>query len=437
MFRDTLYVNNEGELVIGGVRASALAEQFGTPLYCMDEAYLRKVCRGYAESLRQKYPNFLVCFASKAFSTQAIYKIVEEEGLGADVVSAGELYTAATAGFPLDKVYLHGNNKLPYELDMALRMGVHAIVADGEDDFATIVAACERTGVRAKVLLRVNPGVEAHTHHFVQTATPDSKFGVSIADGTALALAQRIASTECVEFSGLHSHIGSQIFEVRPFQLTVEKLTDFIASLSAVGITVKELNLGGGYGISYTKDDEPLAPHAYTEAVVDTLVDCVERKGIAKPRLIFEPGRSIVGEAGITLYRVGAIKEIKGLKKYVAVDGGMFENPRYALYQARYSALLAQRANEPAAEKVTIAGKCCESGDVLIEDLMLPAVNRGDLLAVFSTGAYNYSMASNYNRNLIPPVVLVNEGKAEYIVRPQTLDDLIARDVIPTRFNKR
>ena len=432
--RDTLKINKAGHLEIGGADCVKLAEKYGTPLYVMDEAYIRSVCRSYTSVLKECYPDFKIVFASKAFSTLAIYNIVKSEGLGADVVSGGELYTALKAGMPQGDIYFHGNNKTPDELKFAVESGVHAVVADSIYELDLLDEIARHHGVKQKVMLRVNPGIDAHTHRFIQTSRPDSKFGFGIADGSSEKAVLYATKKQNIEFIGLHSHIGSQIFELKPFELAVDKMTDFISLLNREhSITVRELNMGGGYGVTYTSEDKPLAPQDYALTIAKKLRECTASKGILSPRLILEPGRSIVGEAGITLYTVGAIKEIPGIKKYISVDGGMFDNPRYALYQSKYDAILCNRALDKPEETVTVAGKCCESGDMLIESIKLPKVNHGDILAVFTTGAYNYSMASNYNRNAVPPVVLVNEGQSDYIVRPQTYDEIIARDVIPSR----
>ncbi len=431
--RDTLYADNDGQLVIGGCKAGELVKQFGTPLYVMDEKYIRDICKSYYKVLDEKYPDSLVCFASKAFSCKAVYKIVESERLGADVVSGGELYTALQAGMSADKMYFHGNNKSVKELSEAVAAGVHAVVIDSLYEIDLLDSIAREKGKTQKVLVRVNPGIDAHTHRFIQTTRVDSKFGFSVSDGAALDAIRAILAKKNLAFTGLHCHIGSQIFELKPFKIAVDKMTDFIKTLNVeLGCTVKELNMGGGYGITYTSEDKPLKPYQYVEAIVDRLTEDIAEKKISAPKLILEPGRSIVGEAGITLYTVGAIKDIKDVKKYISVDGGMFENPRYALYEAKYEAVLANKANAPATETVTVAGKCCESGDMLVADAKLPKAESGDILAVLSTGAYNYSMSSNYNRNSVPPVVLVNAGKAEYIVKPQTYEDLVSRDVCPT-----
>lgn len=436
--RDTLKVNADGHLEIGGADCVDLVARFGTPLYVMDEAHVRKVCRDYTRHLREIYEDAKIVYASKAFSTLAIYGLVHSEGLGADVVSGGELYTARKGGMPADEIYFHGNNKSVSEMEFAVREGVHAVVADSLYEIETLNEIAARLGKTQNVSVRVNPGIEAHTHRFIQTALPDSKFGFPIADDLAIQAVESAVRAPHLKFTGLHCHIGSQIFEREPFLLAVEKMTDFIVQIrDGLHVPVAELDMGGGYGVTYTQIDKPLAPWEYVTAVAERLKACIVQKHIAPPKLVFEPGRSIVAEAGITLYTVGAVKEIPALKKYIAVDGGMFDNPRFALYKSKYDALLANRASEAAVETVTVAGKCCESGDVLIENIALPRAKAGDILAVFTTGAYNYSMASNYNRNLIPPVVLVHDGVAEYIVKPQTYDDLISRDIVPAHLGEK
>lgn len=431
--RETLNINDIGHLQIGGCDAVELAKKYGTPLYVMDEAYMRKIASSYVDILRSEYGDGLVCYASKALSTKAIYAICNSEGLGADVVSGCELMTALQGNMPADKIYFHGNNKLPYEIELAVQSGVHAIVVDSYYEIELIARIAKKYNTKVKTLVRVNPGIDAHTHHFIQTTRVDSKFGFSVASGEAKDAIEKLISFSELEFIGLHCHIGSQIFELQPFELAVEKMTDFVVELNKSGLEVSELNMGGGYGVTYTDEDRPLQPQQYVRAIVKKLLECVAKKKIRKPRLVLEPGRSVVGEAGVTLYTVGAIKDIKGVKKYISVDGGMFENPRYALYEAKYEAVLANRAAEEKCETVTVAGKCCESGDMLVIDARLPRAESGDILAVLTTGAYNYSMASNYNRNLIPPMVLVNNGESDYIVKPQTYEDVMARDAVPER----
>ena len=436
--RKTLRVNEQGHLEIGGADAVALAKSFGTPLYVMDEQYIRDMCSVYRDAIQEEYDgNGLVLYASKAFSCLAIYKIADSEHIGVDAVSAGELYTAFKAGFPAEKIYLHGNNKLPYELEFALDHKVGTIVVDAYSELDMIDQMCAERGMVQNILLRINPGVEAHTHRFIQTAKTDSKFGFSVADGTAEKITQYALTKKHVHLAVYHCHIGSQIFEKQSFLLAVDKMMAFIAEIGKkYSFETEVLNLGGGYGIWYTDEDAKFscADYAdYLKAIIRELKAKSQEYGVRSPFLVVEPGRSIVGEAGVTLYTVGAIKEIPGIKKYVAVDVGMFDNPRYALYQAKYTAILANRAAEKPTEVVSVAGKCCESGDLVCADVSLPKAESGDILAVLSTGAYNYSMASNYNRNFIPPVVLVKDGKAEYIVKPQTFEDLVRNDVIPDR----
>ncbi len=434
--RETLKINEKGHLAIGGADCTELAERFGTPLYVFDEAHIRNMMRMYRQAVCDEYDgNGLVLYASKAFSCMAIYAIAREEGIGVDVVSGGELYTALKAGFPAERIYMHGNNKLPSELKEAIEAGVGCIVVDSELEAERIEAEAASRGVVQKVLLRINPGVEAHTHAYVQTATPDSKFGFSVANGTAQEMTKRLLGMEHLALKGFHCHIGSQIFEKDSFVLAVERCLAFVKEIKySYGFEAEELNLGGGFGIWYTDEDEMMSVEGY-RTYLTALFSAVRREcaryGLRLPRILLEPGRSIVGEAGITLYTVGAIKEIPGLRKYVAVDGGMFDNPRFALYGSKYTAVLANRADEPPCELVSVAGKCCESGDLIGVGMSLPRVKTGDLLAILSTGAYNYSMASNYNRNLIPPAVLVRDGEAEYIVKPQSYEDLVRNDVLP------
>ena len=440
--RETLRVNAKGHLEIGGADCVDLAQKFGTPLYVFDEMYIRRMMRTYSKVIKEKYDgNGLVLYASKAFSCKAIYRIADEENIGIDVVSGGELYTALQAGFPAHKIFMHGNNKQTYEISEALDAGIGYIVADAYSEIDKIDDEAKKRGIVQKILLRVNPGVEAHTHAFVQTATTDSKFGFSLLDGTAEKVTAYALQKKNIKLEGYHCHIGSQIFEKQSFVIAVEKCMRFALQMQeTLNFTVETLNLGGGFGIWYTDEDKKIQPEGYAEyleALIQTVKDKAQEYGMKLPYLLVEPGRSIVGEAGITLYTVGAIKDIPGVKKYIAVDGGMFDNPRYALYQSKYTPVLANRATEEETEVVSIAGKCCESGDLIAVNVCLPKVEQGDLLAILSTGAYNYSMAMNYNRNKIPPCVLVKDGNAEYIVKPQTYEDLVRNDVLPARLEKK
>ncbi len=431
--RQTLKINNLGHLEIGGIDCQTLKEKYGTPLYVMDQTYIEDMCNIYAETLKNEYGEGMIAYASKAFSCLEIYRIINKIGIGADSVSAGELFTAKTAGFPMQKICFHGNNKTKDELEYAVSNNVGYIVLDSYTEASDLDEICDKYNKVQKVLIRVNPGIEAHTHHFVQTAKVDSKFGYSIDSGEAEKIVRFVKDKKNLNLVGLHCHIGSQIFEYKSFVLAVEKMTDFYKKLSDLyGYTFDVINLGGGIGVWYADGDAKKSCNEYAEyikIISNTLKNCIEEKKLKKPYLILEPGRSIVGEAGITLYTAGRIKEIKNVKNYIAVDGGMFDNPRYALYQAKYSVVSALNMNAKKTTKYTIAGKCCESGDIIAEDVYLPEIKENDLIAVLSTGAYNYSMSSNYNRNLIPPVVMVKDGVSRYIVKPQTFEDLIRNDI--------
>lgn len=434
--RDTLKINAKSHLQIGGLDCTEIAEKYGTPVYVFDETHIRNMMRVYKNVIDKEYGgNGLVAYASKAFSCKAVYAIAHSENIGVDVVSGGELYTAISAGFPADKIIMHGNNKLLNELQSAVDSRIGLIVVDSFKEADILDKLCAERNISQNVLIRINPGIEAHTHAFVQTARTDSKFGFSISDGTAEKMTNHILSKSNLVLKGYHCHIGSQIFEKQSFVLAVEKVMDFVAYIkSKTKFEADCINLGGGFGIWYNDEDPKLKLCDYTdylESMINALKDKTQQLSLKNPYLIIEPGRSIIGEAGITLYTVGAIKEIEGIKKYVAVDGGMFDNPRYALYQSKYSVLLANRADEPCTEKVTIVGKCCESGDIIAVDVPLPKVKSGDILAVLSTGAYNYSMASNYNRNAVPPAILVNGTHVEYIIKPQTYEDIVRNDLIP------
>ncbi len=431
--RQTLKINNKGHLEIAGADTVDLAAEFGTPLYVMDKSYIKNMCNVFVKTLAAEYGEGLISYASKAFCCKEIYRTIDSCGLGADVVSGGELYTALCSNFPVEKLTFHGNNKSYDELLYAIKNNVGYIVIDSEGEAEDIEEICAEINKKQNVLIRVNPGVEAHTHHYIQTSKVDSKFGFSISDGSAESAILLTASKPHLNLVGLHCHIGSQIFEKKSFCIAVDKMTDFYKHLlDKFGISFSVLNLGGGFGIYYAGDDAKISSDGYADYIKEIcgeLKRCVAEKGIQKPYLILEPGRSIVGEAGITLYTVGRVKEIKNIKNYLAVNGGMFDNPRFALYQAKYSVAAAGRMNDKSEKLYTIAGKCCESGDLIAEDCPLPEMRKGDLLAVFSTGAYNYSMASNYNRNLIPPVIMVENGKAKYAVKPQSYVDLIRNDV--------
>lgn len=436
--RTTLKAADNGHLIIGGCDALELAKEFGTPLYVFDEAYIRAMMRVYKKTIESRYGgNGNVLYASKAFSCEAVYRIAQQENIGCDAVSGGELYTALKAGFNPANIYVHGNNKLFYELEEAVDAGVGGIVLDSISEAEVLDGICRAKSKTQDVLIRINPGVEAHTHAFVQTARTDSKFGFSISDGSALEIIKGVLALKNIRLKGFHCHIGSQIFEKQSFVLAADKMMDFIKHVKdETGFVASVLNMGGGFGIYYTDDDPKLKEEdyaTYLTALIDGIKGKAKELNLPEPYLLIEPGRSIVGESGITLYTVGTIKDIPGIKKYVAVDGGMFEAPRYALYQSKYCAAKADDVNAPCTQVVSIAGKCCESGDLVAADVRLPEVKKGDILAVFSTGAYHYSMASNYNRNFVPAAVLVKDGKADLIVKRQNYEDLVRNDVIPER----
>ncbi len=426
-----LSVGENEDLCIGGLSVRKIAEEYGTPAYIMDEDEIRRNCRTYTNAMKNYYGgNGIVLYASKALSCKYIYKIAKEEGMGVDVVSGGELYTALKAGFPADKIYFHGNNKTADELKMALTNGVGRIVVDNIFELETLNEMAGSFGKTAEIMFRIKPGIDAHTHSFVQTGQIDSKFGVALETGEAEDIIVKADAMANIKVVGVHCHIGSQIFELAPFELAADKMMNFIADMKdRHGIELKELNLGGGYGIKYTKNDTPIDYDKYIQAVSKVVRSVSEKRNVDLPFIVMEPGRSLVAEAGLTVYRVGAVKEIPNIRTYISVDGGMGDNPRYILYESEYEAV---RVHDPLADAemtATIAGKCCESGDILIKDASLPEVKTGDMIAVLATGAYNYSMASNYNRIPRPPIVMVSGGKTMLAVKRESYDDLIINDL--------
>lgn len=425
--------NAQGHLMLGGCDTVRLAEEFGTPLYVMEEDVIRGVCRGFYKRIHEQQVDAQVCYAGKAFLNTAMCRIVESEGLGLDVVSGGELYTAIRAGFPREKMYFHGNTKPLREIEMAVDYGVHAIVIDNLHEIDHIADIAKAKDKVQGVYVRVKPCIEAHTHDFIKTARDDAKFGLGIADGDAIRAIKKILTIPQLELRGIHAHIGSQIFELDPFVMAVDVLTDFVLAVRTMtGFEIPEVNFGGGYGIHYLAEDKPLEPWAYVDTLITALKEMCAKKGIALPKFVIEPGRSIVGEAGTTLYTVSSLKEIAGVINYVNCDGSLADNPRPALYGAKYTCVLANRMNEPCDYTATIAGRSCESSDLLIHGATIPRPQSGDLLAVFSTGAYNYSMCSNYNRLGIPAVVLVKDGKAELMVRRQAIAEILSYDMMPS-----
>jgi len=428
-----LSINGKNHLEIGGCDCVELVNEFGTPLYVLDENLIRENCRLYKNAMDKHYDgNGLVLYASKALSTMAICKIVDQEGLGLDVVSGGELYTALKAGFPMDKIYFHGNNKTYEELEFAISKDIRRIVVDNREELGRINEIAGKQGKVVNISFRIKPGIDAHTHDFVQTGQIDSKFGVALENGEAYEIISEASKMSNVKVVGVHCHIGSQIFDLEPFKLAAKVMLEFIAKVkNEMNIEIEELNLGGGFGIKYTMDDDPIEYDHYIESVSNVVKSICKEKGLKLPFIVMEPGRSIVAPAGITLYKVGAVKNIKNVRTYVSVDGGMTDNPRYALYQSKYEAVIANRADAPRVQTVTIAGKCCESGDLLAKDIQMPEIQAGDILAMLATGAYNYSMSSNYNRIPRPPVVLVKDGKARVIVKREDYEDIVRNDIIP------
>lgn len=429
---DCLNVNEQGHLTIGGVDTLKLAETYGTPLYVMDEDEIRRACRSYVGSIRKFYGGRgAVAFASKAFCCKAMCRLALEEGLWLDVVSIGELHTALSAGFPAGRLYFHGNNKTVEELTAALEQGVGRIVVDNPTELEVLDQLAQAMGKKAAVSFRIKPGIDAHTHAYIRTGQIDSKFGLALETGEAMEVLTRATAMAGIAVKGIHCHIGSQIFDVEPFEDAARVMLGFMADFKAkTGIELEELDLGGGFGIKYLPEHDPVEYERYMERVSGVVKETCAGLGLAMPFVTIEPGRSIVGPAGITLYKVGAVKEIPGVRTYVSVDGGMADNPRYILYQSEYDFVAAARAAQPRSCTVTVAGKCCESGDLLGENVPLQEVRPGDVLAVLATGAYNYSMSSNYNRIPKPPVVFVKNGEARVVVKRETLEDLTRNDLL-------
>ena len=424
-------INEKGNLTIGGMDAVELAREFGTPAYILDENVIRANCREYLCAARREFgEDALPLYASKALCFTGIYKLAAEEGMGVDCVSGGELYTAAKAGFPAERIYFHGNNKTDSDISQAMDMGVGRFVVDNIEELCAVAAEAEKRGIIQGILLRITPGIDPHTHKAVVTGNVDSKFGSAIVTGQAMEIVKLALSKKSLDLVGLHCHIGSQIFDLEPFSDAADIMVRFIADIKReCAYEIRELNLGGGFGVRYTEDDREIS---YSSAIADIakiVRTFCEKNGIRMPRVILEPGRSLVAAAGATLYTVGSVKEIPSFRNYVSVDGGMPDNPRYALYQSQYTALIANKASEPRDYRATIAGRCCESGDLLGENMALQRAERGDILAVLVTGAYNYSMASNYNRLPRPPVIMVRDGKARVAVRRETYEDIVRNDL--------
>ncbi len=425
----TATVSETDHLVVGGCDVTELAQQFGTPLYILDEVTLRTACQQYRDAFQRYYPgDALVLYASKAWNCLAVCAIVQGEGLGIDVVSGGELFTATKAGLPADRLYFHGNNKSTAELELAIATGCR-IVVDNWHELHLLTHLLADATTPIPILLRLTPGIECHTHEYIRTGHLDSKFGF---DPDQLeAVFQYVAQQPALQCIGLHAHIGSQIFELQPHEDLGGVMAHWMQRAKAAGLPITELDIGGGLGICYTEADDPPSIDQWVQTVAKAVVQACQAQGLPLPRLLCEPGRSLIGPACVTAYTVGSQKTVPGVRTYVAVDGGMSDNPRPITYQSVYRAIVANRMSAPLNERATLAGKHCESGDVIIAEAELPALTAGDIIVVAATGAYNYSMASNYNRVPRPAAVLVRDGEAHLILQRETLDDLVRQDCLP------
>lgn len=424
----TNQINQAGHLTIGGVDSLKLAKEYGTPLVVYDVSQIRNQIRAFKKVFEEEQVNYAVSYASKAFASIAMYQVANEEGAYTDVVSAGELYTAMKANFPMERISFHGNNKSKEELEMAVKNHVGKIMIDNFYEINLLNQVLEEQDSEINVMLRITPGISAHTHEYDQTGQVDSKFGFDLKSGQADKALQEVLKNQRMHMLGIHAHIGSQIFELNGFEMAAAKLVDVAASWRKnYDYTAQVINVGGGFGIKYVQEDHPLKPEEFVKAIVKTIKDEATKHNFPLPEIDIEPGRSIVGPAGYNLYKVGSMKEIPGLVPYVAVDGGMGDNIRPALYQAKYETVLANDPQRKASQEFHVAGKYCESGDILA-DAKLPLLKAGDILAMLDTGAYGYSMASNYNRNPRPAVVFAEDGKAQVVIRRESLEDLVHLD---------
>ncbi len=423
-------VNEKGNLTIAGVDTVELAGQYGTPLMVFDEEKIRATARLYNNAM-QKYfgQGSMPLFASKALSYKGIYRIMEGEGIGSDAVSAGEIYTAKEAGFDIGKMVFHGNNKTDADIEYAISLGIGRFVVDGDEELEAVNEIAAKHGIKQKIEIRITPGIDPHTHKAISTGRVDSKFGNAIVTGQALAITKKALSLDNVELMGFHCHIGSQIFETEPFIEAARVMIKYVSDVKKeTGYTAKEINLGGGFGVRYVKEH----PHFDYEQAIKTIAaemkSIATENGITLPNIFMEPGRSMVAAAGLTLYTVGSVKRIPDMKNYVSVDGGMTDNPRYALYQSQYEMVIANKATKKVDFPCSVAGRCCESGDLLAENIMLQSAEKGDILAVLVTGAYNYSMASNYNRIPRPALLMIKDGKARVDIERESFADLVKNE---------
>ncbi|MGB2991280.1 MAG: diaminopimelate decarboxylase [Paenisporosarcina sp.] len=425
----TQSIDENGQLTIGGTSAVTLANTYGTPLYVYDTALIKERARAFMQTFENAGVKAQVAYASKAFSSIAMYQLVAKEGLSLDVVSGGELFTAIRADFPVERIHFHGNNKSDEELLFALDSGIGCIVVDNFYEIEQLKRLTKLKKMNINILLRVTPGIEAHTHDYITTGQADSKFGFDLNNGQADQAFELVKEDSFIHLLGMHCHIGSQIFDTVAFSLAARKLiAKMITWKTQFDFICPVLNLGGGFGIRYTEEDNPLDPAVYVEDMMKTIQSEIGQHNYPMPEIWIEPGRSLVGDAGTTLYTIGSQKEVPGVRNYLAVDGGMSDNIRPALYQAKYDAAVANKMTANSTSPYTVAGKCCESGDKLIENITLPAVEAGDTLAVFCTGAYGYSMASNYNRLPRPAVVFAENGKHRMIIKRETYEDIVRLD---------
>lgn len=416
--------------MFSGMDTVKLAKKYGTPLYLMSEDFIKDRCKEIRDDFLNKHSNTKAVYASKAFLTKEMARIIKREGLGIDVVSGGELYTAIEVDFPMEKVILHGNNKSLDEIEMAVKNDVGRIVVDNTSELDLIQYAGKKYNKTVKILFRISPGIDSDTHRYIQTGQVDSKFGIPLNKTSIRKAMEKVNTMENIELLGFHSHIGSQIFNNKNHLKSIQIITKLMKDVKdEFGFITKELNTGGGYGIQYAGEEKRKPLAYFTDEIVKEVETSTKKHGLKRPTVIIEPGRWIVGEAGVTLYTIGSIKVIEGVRTYVSVDGGMADNPRPSLYQAKYEGIVANKMDEESTEVVTIAGKCCESGDILIWNLKVPEVESGDILAVLATGAYNYSMASNYNKLPRPAVVMINDGKDRLIVKRESYDDLLKNQI--------
>ncbi len=431
----TAKINSSGNLEIGGCDTVELAENFGTPLYVVDEKTLRTICKDYKNAF-SSYKNVKMMYASKALCTMSVARILSDEGFGFDTVSSGEIYTVYKAGVDMLTVLFNGNNKSPEELNLALELGVGRISVDNFFELSLLDEIAKAHNKTVDILLRITPGIECHTHEYIQTGHLDSKFGFDLTQIDE-AVEFILNDYKNLNLTGLHAHIGSQIFETSVYRDEIEILVKEIARIDEkFNLKLSEINIGGGLGVKYTENDCPPSTFEIAEIILNKLNECTEKYNIEPPVLILEPGRSVISTSGVTLYTIGSSKQVPKGKKYVAVDGGMADNARPSMYGAEYTAKIANKFDDAPVEEVTIGGRFCESGDILIKNIKLPEIEEGDILCVFNTGAYNYSMASNYNRVPKPAMVLVKNGQADIIIKRETLDDIIAQDEIPERLKK-